>query len=108
MVAVISEIKTLGKQFFPAIFAVRICRISAVFPRYRSIRVRLIMFGIHAGRGTVKDPLYVAAKTGIQDVEIDGSRIMHDIGIILARKNILRQIGDRSPHDNWIAPEGLQ
>jgi hypothetical protein len=45
---------------------------------------------IHASRGRIEDTSDVAPAAGIKNIEVDGGRIVHDIGVMLAGKEIAR------------------
>jgi hypothetical protein len=60
------EVQSLTEQLLPAVFAVRLGRIGAVFGEVGIIRVFLIIFGIHAGGRRIKDVVQVAFIAGLQ------------------------------------------
>jgi hypothetical protein len=88
IVSVIGKIKSLAKELFPTVFAIRCGWIGAIFSAIWVVRVELIVLGVHAGRRGVENPAHVLHLAGVQHIQIDRCGVMHDIGIMLSGEYI--------------------
>ena len=94
MVAVERQIQTLREQFLPTIFRVRTSRISITFLESRIVHIHLSILRIHAGRGRVEDfsfvllCLLVQLQLTLEHVEVDGSRVIHHLRVIVSREDV--------------------
>lgn len=55
VVAVVRQVQVLREELLPAVLAVRICRISGIFPAVRIVRIGLVVLRVHARRTAVED-----------------------------------------------------
>ena len=90
VVAAIGQIQPLAEQFLPAVLAVGGGRIGGGFGAVGVVRVFLVVGRIHAGRGRIEHPLDVPAPAGLDHVQIDGGRVVHDVGVVFAGEDIAR------------------
>ena len=93
MVAVVGEIEAFGEELLPAVLGVGVCGVGGLFAAVGVARVELVVEGVHAGGARVEDSGLVQALGDVpfalllEDVEVDGYGVVHDLSIVVPRED---------------------
>jgi hypothetical protein len=88
VIAAVREVEAFAEQLLPSVFAVWCGRIGRRLCAVRIVGIELVVLRVHAGRRGIKNSLVVAAVRGVNNIEINARRIMHDVGIVFTGEDV--------------------